>query len=375
MSAGAALHRRLLTMDAHLDAPVHFGRPGWRFGDEHDLASDIAQLDLPRMEDGNLSGGFFVTYVEQGLLDAAGYAAALSAARARSDLIDATIAAYPDRIGLARTADDARRLHAAGRCIAFKSIENSSFVGDDVRCLAEFHARDIRMAGPVHAITNQLADSATGDARWGGLSPLGQDWLAEANRLGIVVDASHASDAAFDALLAGSKAPIILSHSGSRSAFDTPRNIDDDRLRALAAAGGVIGFATIFLCAMSVSPQRRALFRECGRVYELDTVAQRDLARRWRTLPEPMWGMDLDRCITALLHVIDVAGIDHVAFGADWDGGGGFPGLDDISALPRITERLLKAGLNEDDLAKLWSGNLLRLVGAVQARAGERGLT
>ncbi len=108
-------------------------------------------------------------------------------------------------------------------------------------------------------------------------------------------------------------------------------------------------------------------------MYELDADAQRDLARRWHALLEPMWNADLDRWIASLLHVIKVAGIDHVAFGADWDGGGDFPGLDDISALPRITERLLEAGLDEDDLAKLWGGNLLRLLEAVQARAGECG--
>lgn len=372
MTPGEALHRRLLTLDAHLDAPVHFGRAGWSFGDRHAPETDVAQLDLPRMEDGALGGGFFVTYVRQGPLDDGGYARALAAARARSDRIDATLARFPDRIGPALTADDARRLHGEGRRVAFKSVENSSFTGRDLSVLAEFHGCGVRMAGLVHARANQLADSATDGAVWGGLSPLGRDWVREMNRLGMVVDASHASDAAFDQMLALSAAPMVLSHSGSRTVFDTPRNIDDGRLRALAEAGGVVGFATVFLSPMRMGPERAALFARVGRIDELDPPAQADLARRWRALDaaEPMWDADLDRYVAALLHVVEVAGVDHVCFGADWDGGGGLPGLEDVSALPRVTERLLAHGFGEDELAKLWGGNLLRVLADAQACAG-----
>lgn len=369
MTPGAALHRRLLTLDAHLDAPVHFARAGWRFGERHALATDVAQVDLPRMEDGNLSGGFFVTYVRQGALDMAGYAAALAAARRRSGEIDAVLAAYPDRIELATTADDARRLHGEGRRIAFKSIENCYFLGEDLDLLDEFHRAGVRMAGLVHSRANQLADSATDAARWGGLSPLGAQWVGKMNRLGMVIDASHASDAAFDAIIDGSVAPIVLSHSGSRAIHDTPRNIDDGRLRALARTGGVACFATIFLSDMHAGPERARLFDLHGRISDLAPDEQADLARRWAALDmvEPMWRASLDTFVDALCHVIDVAGIDHVGIGADWDGGGGFPGMADITVLPAITERLMARGLSEDALAKLWSGNLLRVIAAAQS--------
>ncbi len=362
------LHHRLLTLDAHLDVPVHFGRSGWRFGDRHRLEDDIAQVDLPRMEDGNLSGGFFVTYTEQGPLTADGFAAARRAAVTRSEQIDRMLASYPDRIGLALCSDDARRLHESGRRIAFKSIENSFFMGEDLGALNEFHGRGVRMAGLVHNRANQFGDSATAAPVWNGLSPLGREWLAEANRLGIVVDASHVSDASLDQILDRSAAPIVLSHSGSRAVHDTPRNINDGRVRDLAAAGGVICFATIFLSEMRAGPERLELFRRHGRIYQLDPDAQMDLARRWQALDasEPMWDADLDRYMAGLLHVIDVAGIDNVAFGADWDGGGGFPGMDDVTVLPSITDRLLAHGLTEKDLAKLWSGNLLRVLDAAQ---------
>jgi microsomal dipeptidase-like Zn-dependent dipeptidase len=227
----AALHKRLLVLDTHLDTPLHFGRPGWSFGDKHDPATDIAQVDMGRMEEGALDGGFFVIYTDQGPLTAKGYADALAFARGRSDAIDTTIAQFPERIAPALTAQDARRLNGENRLIAFKSIENSYPLGEDLTLLAEFHKRGVRMAGPVHGKNNQFADSSTDTPRWNGLSPLGRQWVAEMNRLGMVIDASHASDAVFDQLLELSRAPIILSHTTGRHAYDHPRNLDDARIR------------------------------------------------------------------------------------------------------------------------------------------------
>lgn len=371
MTAAREIHGRLLTLDAHLDAPVHFARCDWSFGDHHDLATDVAQVDLPRMEAGNLSGGFFVIYTEQGPPTAQGHATAQAAMRLRADEIDAMLASFPDRIGVATTADEVRRLHAEGRLIALRSIENSYFLGDDLTGLAEFHARGVRLAGPVHARTNQLADSATDTPRWQGMSRLGRDWVAEMNRLGMVIDASHASDAAFDAMLAQSATPLLLSHSGSRAVYDSPRNLGDDRLRALAATGGVICFATIFLSELNLGPARRELFALHGRIGQLDAAEQRDLVARWNALDatEPMWQAGFGDYMAGLRHVIAVAGLDHVGFGADWDGGGGIPGVADITDYPRVTEALLADGLSEADLAKLWGGNVLRVLEAAESHA------
>lgn len=365
----ADLHSRLLTLDGHLDAPTHFSREGWSFGDLHDRANEIAQADLPRMANGNLDGGFFVVYTPQGPLTTEAYETAFAAALSRSREIDATVDAFSDIIGAARTADDAERLHREGRLIAFKSMENSYPVGEDLARVEEFHRHGVSLAGPVHSHGNQLADSATDVPRWGGLSPLGRDWVAEMNRLGMVIDPSHASDAAFDDMLAISKGPLLLSHSGSRTVFDTPRNLDDGRLRALADASGVICFTTIYLSAFHSPPERLSLLGQLSRIGTLSASEQADLTASWRELDrtEPMWDADLDSFIAGLLHVIDVAGIDHVAFGADFDGGGGIPGLEDVTDLPRITDRLIAAGFSEDDLAKLWSGNILRVLRANQA--------
>lgn len=361
-----SLHSRLLVLDTHLDTPMHFERPGWDFGARHSLADDLAQLDIPRMKDGALDGGFFAIYTEQGPLDAKGYADALAFARGRSDLIDRTIAAHADTIAPALTAADAPRLDAAGKLIAFKSMENSYPLGEDLALLTEFHRRGVRLAGPVHSKNNQFADSATDTPRWGGLSPLGREWVKEMNRLGIVIDASHASDAAFDQLLDMSATPILLSHSSLRSANDHPRNLDENRLRRLAAKGGAMCVSTIFLSDMNMSPERAELFAKYERAGSLSPAEQADLVRRWRALDtrEQIWAADFETYMKMVLRAIEVAGVDHICFGADWDGGGGLPGIEDISALPKVTERLKAAGYSDADLAKMWSGNVLRILEA-----------
>jgi membrane dipeptidase len=363
---GAPLHSRMLVLDTHLDTPLHFERAGWSFADRHSLADDMAQLDIPRMKDGNLDGGFFAIYTEQGPLTAKAYADALAFARARSDLIDRTIAKYPGVIAPARTAADALRLHKQGKLIAFKSMENSYPLGEDLSLLQEFYDKGLRLAGPVHSKDNQFADSATGEGRWKGLSPLGKQWVAEMNRLGIVIDASHASDAAFDQLLALSKYPILLSHSSLRSAFDHPRNLDEGRLKALAAKGGAMCISTIFMSPMNMSPARAELFGQYERIGSLSPAEQADLNRRWRELDktEALWAADFEDYMTMVLRAIEVAGVDHICFGADWDGGGGLPGIEDISALPKVTERLKEAGYSDADIEKMWSGNILRVLAA-----------
>jgi membrane dipeptidase len=372
--SGDDLHQRLLTLDTHLDTPINFARPGWDFSQRHSHGDDIAQVDLARMKDGALDGGFFVIYTDQGPLTAEGYADALAFARARSDLIDATIKRHRRLIRPALDADDARRLNAKGKLIAFKAMENSYALGGDLGLLGEFYRRGVRLAGPVHGKNNQFADSATDDPQWGGLSPLGRQWVAEMNRQGMVIDASHASDAAFDQMLELSSAPILLSHSSLRSTFDHPRNLDEDRLRKLAAKGGALCISTIFMSPMNMTAERARLFAAYENAGALSPAEQADLVRQWRELDqtEPMWEADFEAYMQMVLRAIEVAGADHICFGADWDGGGGLAGLEDISALPKVTERLKAAGYSEADLEKMWSGNVLRILDRAQKNRAPR---
>lgn len=366
------LHRKLLTLDTHLDTPVYFNRPDWSFGDRHRYEDDLVQVDLGRMDEGDLDGGFFVIYTAQGPLTAEGYAAARAFAFKRSDEIHSTLAKFPDRIGLATRASDAARLDKAGKRFGYISIENSYPLGEDLSLLGEFYRRGVRMASPVHFRNNQFGDSATDKPKWNGLSPLGRQWVAEMNRLGMVLDASHASDAVLDQMIALSKTPVILSHSGAKAIFDHARNLDDARIRKLAASGGAICANAAYLNTMRSTPERSALSDQAEDMGKLSPAEQKELVRKIRALDatSPVQDADFETYMRLVLHLIEVAGVDHVCFGADWDGGGGVKGFEDIDALPKVTARLQQAGYSAADIEKMWSGNVLRLLRTAEERKG-----
>ena len=367
-------HERMLVLDTHLDTPVRWDDGRWDFGERHHYGWDLSQVDLPRMAEGGLDGGFFVIFTAQGDLTAEGYQQARDAALLRAAAIHRVVGENRDRVGLALTAEDAERLHADGRRVAFISIENSWPLGEDLSLLSTFHRLGVRMAGPVHSRTNQLADSATGEAVWNGLSPLGRRWVAEMNRLGMLVDGSHSSDATFDQMLELSRVPIILSHSGPKAIFDHRRNIDDERMRRLARAGGVMFINSVFLVPYDNSPERSAISDRHERWGELTPAERQQLLRDRAALDaqRPYTTADFDLFMRSLLHSIRVMGVDHVGLGADWDGGGGVIGMDDVAALPRITARLRREGFSDSDIAKIMGGNLLRVLRQAQAAAAPR---
>lgn len=241
--AAERLHHRLLTLDTHLDTPASLDLPGWSIESEHDVHLDYTQVDLPRMRKGGLDGGFWAIYTPQGPLTREGFEKARNFAIMRGMSIRSMVAADPANFQLALTAADAAPIAAAGKRVVYMSIENAYPLGEDVSLIDLFYAMGVRVAGFAHFAHNQFADSSTDPSkapRYGGLSPLGKDLLKAMNRLGIVPDASHSSDAALDDMLALSTTPILLTHSGCKAVYDHPRNIDDAHLKALAAKGGVI---------------------------------------------------------------------------------------------------------------------------------------
>lgn len=372
--AAATLHQRLLTLDTHLDTPSFFANAYWKFGDRHDWRTDLSQVDLGRMETGALDGGMFVVYTAQGPVTPQGFADAKAFAMKRLDEIHETVGAYPSRIELVTTADQAIRADKAGLRVAFISMENSYPVGEDLSLLRIFYDRGVRMAGPVHSKDNQFADSATGTATWKGLSPLGRQWVAEMNRLGMVIDGSHSSDLAFDQLLALSKTPIILSHSGPKAMWNHNRNIDDDRIRKLAAKGGAICMNSVFMTEMVFTDERNRLDAQVRKFPEMTAAERAKVIAQIRELDKtaPVQNADFETFMRNMLHVLKIAGPDHVCMGADWDGGGGVKGFEDITALPKVTQRLVAAGYSEKDIAKIWSGNVLRLMRAADAAKAKR---
>lgn len=375
-----AIHERILTLDTHIDTPMNFTRPHWDMLDAHTFYDDLSQVDYPRMVKGGLDGAFFAIYTPQGPRNAQGRERARAAALKRGrDILD-MVARHPDRFAVALRAGDAAKIASEGKRFVFLSMENSYPLGEDAASLKVFYDMGVRMAGPVHYTNNDLADSATDPKgpEWHGLSPLGKTFVAEANRLGVVLDASHASDEAFDQMLELSKAPIILSHSGASAVFRHPRNIDDARIKRLAAKGGVIQINSYsdYLIPVKVVPQRaaamRALNEKYGNFRALEGLKLTSYMEERHAIEAkyPLARAGLDDVMNHLLHVLKLVGADHVGIGLDLDGGGGVTGMEDVAGIPEISKRLLDAGYSEADLAKIWGGNALRVLAAAEAMAG-----
>jgi membrane dipeptidase len=283
------------------------------------------------------------------------------------------VAAHSDRFELAYTADDAERINKAGKKFVFQSIENSWPLGEDLTLMETFYKSGIRMAGPVHFRNNQFADSSTDPKGkiWNGFSPLGLRWLAEANRLGILIDVSHASDEVVDQAVALSKVPIIASHTGAKAVYDHPRNLDDGRLKKIADAGGVICINSVYLKATPTSPERKAALEALGKAPDSETASEAEIVAFMKKKVEidakyPPVRATFEDFMASLTHTLKVVGPQHVGIGADWDGGGGVVDFEDVADLPKITARLKAAGYSDADVAAIWGGNVLRVVRAAQ---------
>ena len=381
--AQSSLHQRLICLDTHLDTPASLARPGWDVMARHSFDTDLTQVDVPRMEAGGLDGGFWAIYTPQGPLTPSGMMAARDAALLRAAEIREMVAAHPQTFALAFTADDAARIAAKKKIIVYQSIENSYPLGDDVTLLRSFYRLGVRLVGPVHFKNNQFGDSATDTPQWKGLSPKGRELAALANDLGMMLDASHASDDVFDQMAEMSRSPIICSHSGCRAVFDHPRNLDDARIKRLGAIGGTIQINSYngYLIAEPPNPDRAkargALF---AKLETLDTMTPKEAAAAVREVAAGMTALDkqypvpkasFETFMAHVTHALDLVGPEHVGIGCDWDGGGGVTGMEDVAALPRVTERLVKLGYTESQLAGFWGGNVLRVLGKAQAARKE----
>ena len=371
------LHREMLVLDSHLDTPARLDDPAWSILDRHTVADNGSQVDLPRMIEGGLDGGFWVAFTPQGPLEAAGYAHARKHAMDRLTAIGRMVAGSEGRLALAEHTNDASMLAEGGKMLVYRSMENAYPLGEDVGALEQFRDRGVRMLGLVHMANNQFADSANDPAgpRWHGLSPAGRALIAEANRLGIVVDLSHASDEAFDQAIALSSAPILLSHSGCRDLFDRPRNIDDARIQRLAASGGVIQVSSIYMTRLPPDPARDAavakLLAKFGSDIGPDRQAEFDADRAALNARFPVPRPTFDDFMDNLLHALRLVGPRHVGVGVDWDGGSDVDGFADVTMLPKVTERLMAAGYSRADIENIWGGNLLRVVREAERQTRE----
>lgn len=373
-----AIHQRFMTLDTHLDTPAFLDTVrGYDIMERHDVERDGTQVDYPRMIDGGLDGGFWAIYMGQGPLTPEGYQQVRDKALIRATSIHKMVAANPGVFEIALTSSDASRIFTSGKKIVYLSMENSYELGEDLSLLDSFYKLGVRMAGPVHNGTNQLADSTNPGAvgaKWGGLSPMGREYVKRANELGIILDGSHSADTTIEQMIDLSATPIILSHHGCDGVHEHPRNLPDALLKKMAAKGGVIHMNALgsFLKDLPQSPERMAAMQALrqkvgdtdllvGDAYEKFLDERAALNKQY-----PEVKATFEDYMEQILYAIKLVGVDHVGFGADWDGGGGVAGYEDILMLPKITDRLLKEGYTETDLQKMWGGNVVRLLKAAE---------
>lgn len=370
-----AIHDRVITLDTHNDIePANFT------ADCNYTMRLTTQVNLPKMKAGGLDVSFMIVYVAQP--DAArvadsfqpsGYARAYTTAIEKFDAVHRlTEQIAPKEIELALTPADVLRIAKSGKKVAVIGVENGYPLGADVARVREFWQRGGRYLSLAHNGHSQLADSNTGEQdnkwSWGGVSPLGRRVIEEMNRVGMMVDVSHLSKGAAMQAIALSRAPVIASHSAVRSLANHRRNMDDELLTALKTNGGVVQIVA-YSGYVKVQPATRAAAATA-------TTPQPAAAPGPRRCPvedpsaKPQPSTTPRATVKDFVDHIDYAvkliGIDHVGISSDFDGGGGIEGWNSAAETFNVTLELVRRGYTEEQIGKIWSGNLLRVWGEVE---------
>ena len=364
-------------IDGHNDLPWALRQ---RFGnDPHavDLTTNLdatttLHTDIPRLRAGGVGGQFWSVYVPATLTP-------VDAAKATFEQIDTVrriVAAHPETFELATTAADVVRIHRAGKIASLMGIEGGYSIDDSLGLLREFYQAGVRYMTLTHSRTTTWADSATDAPKWGGLSPFGETVVQEMNRLGMLVDLSHVSEETMIDAMRVSEAPVIFSHSSARAVTDHPRNVPDSVLSQMAEDGGVVmvTFVPGFInetfrtwSANRTAEQARLVALEPG-----DPAAVTAGMAAWDGA-NPVPGTGIADIVAHIQHVRQVAGIDHVGIGGDFDGVPRLPtGAEGVDAYPRILAALMDAGWSEGDIRKLAGENILRVMRATEAVAASR---
>lgn len=376
----AEVHRRMLTVDTHVDTPLRMLGGKFDIGARHEFGKSGGRVDLPRMKDGGLDAIFFAVYQGQGPRTTEGHEKAKTRAQNVFQAIHDAIGKNSELAGLALTPGDAYRLQEEGKRAVYIGIENGYPIGKDLALIEQFYDLGARYITLCHSRNNEICDSSTDDVvEHHGLSSFGEQVVAEMNRLGMMVDLSHASDETFDDVIRCSKAPIIASHSCAQALCDHRRNMNDDMLRTLAEQGGVIQicFLGAYVKQSEPNPQRDAAMKkmrdEFGDYQKLSESRRREAYERWEAINRqyPESTANVSDLVDHIDHVVNVAGIEHVGIGTDFDGGGGLEGCQDVSEMGNVTSELMRRGYTEQQLRKIWGGNIMRVFREVEKVAAE----
>jgi len=330
------IHDNIITLDTHCDINVK------NFTDSINYSQNLnTQCNIPKMESGGLDVAWFVVYTGQGDLTDDGYKKAYDNAISKFEAIHNLVNSYaPERIGLALTSADVKKIHSSGKKVAMIGIENGYPIGMDIKNVEKFYNMGARYMSLAHNGHSQLSDSNTGETDdvylHNGLSELGVEVIKEMNRLGIMIDISHPSKEAIRQMISLSKAPVIASHSSARTLCDHSRNLDDDQLGWIKENGGVV-----------------------------QTVAFKSYLNSEKSKANSIEKVDVSDFVDHIDYLVNTMGINHVGISSDFDGGGGVEGWSDASETFNVTLELVKRDYTELEIEKLWSGNLLRVLDEV----------
>jgi membrane dipeptidase len=370
------IHNRVLTVDTHADTPLRMIQPGFDMSERHDPRETGSKVDYPRMIEGGLDAIFFAAFVAQDIRDDDGHSRAKNLCLQMIDSIVTSTKRNSDLVGLALDPDDAYSLENEGKRAIYIGIENGYPIGNDLSNIELYYERGVRYITLVHSSNNDLADSATdpNGSEHGGLSDFGSEVVKEMNRLGIMVDVSHGNDSLFYDAISVSKAPIIASHSNARVVTNHVRNMSDEMLKLIAKNGGVVQLTMLADYLREVPPNIErdsaiAVLRANMKQFDKMTQEEQRLARNaYQEINDkyPTPSATVEHVVDHIDHIIKIAGIDHVGIGCDFDGGGGIEGVFDASEVMNITIELVKRGYSENQIEKIWGGNLIRVFKEVQ---------
>ena len=357
------IHERVLTLDTHDDINVKY------FTDSLNYTMDTeTQVNLPKMEAGGLDVAWFIVYTGQGELNSEGYQKAAVNAQSKFDAIHRLVNDYaPNKIGLAHSRASLDSLRGIGKKIAMIGVENAYPIGETLTKVKRYYDLGARYMSLAHNGHNQFSDSNTGEfdntAKHNGISELGKKVIDSMNYYGIMVDISHPSKEAIRQTIAHSKAPVIASHSSARALSDHPRNLDDEQLEWVKENEGVI--QTVAL-ALFVNKEKHEKYKNA-----LEKLEDQTDAEALKALKKAFPPVDVADFVDHIDYIKTKIGIDHVGISSDFDGGGGIEGWKDASETFNVTLELVKRGYTEEEITKIWGGNLLRVLNETAKIASE----
>ena len=370
------IHDRVLTVDTHADTPLRMIEPGFDLAERHDPLETGSKVDYPRMKEGGLDAIFFAAFVSQDIRDDDGNERAKKLVIQMIESVVSSTEQNASLVGLALTPQDAYELEKDGKRAIYLAIENGYPIGSDLKNIELYYDKGVRYITLVHSSNNDIADSATDSsgAEHEGLSAFGEEVVKEMNRLGIMVDVSHASDDVFFDAIAVSEAPIIATHSNARSVTEHQRNMSDEMLRLMAENGGVVQMTLLssYLRDEPPNPERAAALEELrSSMKNVGVMTPEERAERRSAFNEinekfPTPLATVKHVVDHIDHMVSIAGIDHVGIGCDFDGGGGIDGVFDASEVMNITIELVRRGYSEEDIEKIWGKNVMRVFEEVQ---------